>query len=636
MNIDSLTALLILLPMFMALTGFINNTLLQRSLTGGFCLVIAVASLALLANGPFSLEPATTHADWHTLLSWADFILLGIILTIALLFRHKLSIILVILQLIPLTLIKASKQKNQFFEASIAADQLSLILVLIVCFVGSLIILYALEYMRVHSDKHDQPPLQTGIFLFFLIFFLGAMNGLVLSNNLLWMFFFWELTTLCSFVLIAHNRTDEAITSALRALWINLLGGVCFIWAIYLLHLQAMPLEINSLIALASHEVLYLPVALLCIAALTKSAQLPFQSWLTGAMVAPAPVSALLHSSTMVNAGVFLILKLAPVYHGSSLAIYLTILGALTFLCTSILAVTQSNAKKILAYSTIGTLGLIIACAGIGTPQAYSAAILLIIFHAVAKGLLFMGVGRIEQITGSKSIEHMWGLMAQHPRISILLVLGMISMFLPPFGALVSKWMAVHAAAQLPVIVVMLALGSAFTVIYWTRWAGLLINTAKPAQTMSSESRFIEWPLTALGILGIILSIGVLIVYKYMAIPLTETVFAHQGPFYQTDLLFSHAGAFIAYPVFLIISFLLLRYFSKADKDSRKPDATPYYSGLNQTRNGIPGFYDPLGTFVPFVSGNYYLQTILPEQRVSLAVNIAASGFIILLLAASL
>lgn len=127
-------------------------------------------------------------------------------------------------------------------------------------------------------------------------------------------------------------------------------------------------------------------ILLLCIAGFVKSAQMPFQSWLLGAMIAPAPVSALLHSSAMVKAGVFLIIKLSPAYAGTGLGTAMALCGGVTFVITAAIAVNQRNAKRVLAYSTISNLGLIICAAGLGTSESISAAIILILFHAISKG----------------------------------------------------------------------------------------------------------------------------------------------------------------------------------------------------------------------------------------------------------
>ena len=151
-----------------------------------------------------------------------------------------------------------------------------------------------------------------------------------------------------------------------------------------------------------------LPLTCLSLAGITKAAQMPFHTWLLGAMVAPTPTSALLHSSTMVKAGVFMLIKCAPIYAVSFAPSILVILvGGITFLLCSMMAISQSNGKRVLAYSTVANLGLITACAGVGTAEAIWAAILLVIFHAVAKSLLFLCVGTAEHHIGSRDIEDM-------------------------------------------------------------------------------------------------------------------------------------------------------------------------------------------------------------------------------------
>ena len=191
-----------------------------------------------------------------------------------------------------------------------------------------------------------------------------------------------------------------------------------------------------------------LPAALLCFAGITKSAQLPFSSWLLGAMVAPTPVSALLHSSTMVKAGVYLVLRMAPVVTGTKVGMMVALVGAVTFVVGSLAAITTSEAKRVLAWSTVANLGLIVLCGGIGTYEAVWAGILLIIFHAVAKCLLFLCVGVVEHKLHSRNIEDMSGLVVRMPRVAIMMQIGMAGMFLAPFGMLISKWAVLKAVVD--------------------------------------------------------------------------------------------------------------------------------------------------------------------------------------------
>ena len=195
-------------------------------------------------------------------------------------------------------------------------DKFSVIMALINGVVGGGICLYALGYMReYHEVAHREVADRRPLFFALLFIFMGAMFGIIFANNLMWLFLFWEITTLCSFLLIGYTGTEEAQQNALRALVMNLAGGLAFALAIVWFHHQSGSIELQKLIT-SKQSLALLPAALLCFAGITKSAQLPFSSWLLGAMVAPTPVSALLHSSTMVKAGVYLVLRMAPGHYG--------------------------------------------------------------------------------------------------------------------------------------------------------------------------------------------------------------------------------------------------------------------------------------------------------------------------------
>ncbi len=386
-------------------------------------------------------------------------------------------------------------------------DGLSSILVLIVSFIGSLICVYALPYMRRHEEHLGLKQSRQPQFFLVLVGFLGAMNGLALANDLSLFFLFFELTTLCSFLLIGHDDTPKARENALTALWMNCVGGLALLTAALLFQGSAGTLEIKTLVNGGTAYGL-LPLALLCIAGMIKAAQAPFMKWLLGAMVAPTPTSALLHSSTMVKAGVFLILRFAPAFAGTSLSLALSLAGGFTFFAAAVLALGQSNGKKILAYSTISNLGLIMACAAINTGPALAAATMLMIFHAASKGLLFLCVGSTEQRIHSRDVEDMRGLFAKAPATATLMTLGMLTMILPPFGMLLGKWMAVEAASSNMGLLILLALGSALTVAYWARWAGLVM-AAPPKSKMfiEKQSPLRLWPQTALALGALVLSI---------------------------------------------------------------------------------------------------------------------------------
>ena len=185
----------------------------------------------------------------------------------------------------------------------------------------------------------------------------------------------------------------------------NLAGGLGFLVALWCCALTVGTFSFYEFLVIGQNNpaLTTLAVTALAFAGITKAAQMPFQTWLLGAMVAPTPTSALLHSSTMVKAGVFLLVKLAPVFHVSPApAVMVMLVGGITFALCSFMAISQSNAKRVLAYSTIANLGLITACAGVGTAEAVWAACFLILFHAIAKSLLFLCVGTAEHHIGSR------------------------------------------------------------------------------------------------------------------------------------------------------------------------------------------------------------------------------------------
>jgi ech hydrogenase subunit A len=308
------------------------------------------------------------------------------------------------------------------------------------------------------------------------IVFLFAMFGLVILNDMTLMLLCWELTTLASFLLIGYTKTPEAVRNSMSALRTNVFGGLLFTVAIILFD-RCGTTDFRSLAALKDTPLIQVAVFLMCVAALTKSAQFPFSRWLLGAMVAPTPSSALLHSSTMVKAGVYLILRLAPHLGKTEAGIAITLIGSITFFVASLMTVSQTDAKRMLAFSTISNLGLIIAVGAVGTAESIWAAVMLIIFHAVTKALLFLSVGTTEHQIGSRDIEDMDGLFLFSKSLGIVMLIGIAGMFVAPFGMLISKWAAMKAFLDSGnmFIVLFLAFGSAAILFAWTKWMGNII-----------------------------------------------------------------------------------------------------------------------------------------------------------------
>jgi len=636
--------LVIISMLFPVICGFIvlifKNTYIRNS-------IITLASVVLIANSIgftffFGERTVTLHGfpglEINQIIAALDIALLIYIISIGLGLRSWLITILALCQLIPLVYFESVYSAELIHSGPIfRLDGLSIVMTLIISIIGSLIAVFSIGYMKNHEEHLKLKKSRQRRFFFIIFLFLGAMNGLVLTDNLVWMFFFWEITTLSSFLLIFHDRTEESLNNAKRALWINLLGGVGFLIGIIFVFNKTGTVIVSNLLQqdVMPKEIVLLPIAFLSFAALTKSAQLPFQNWLLGAMVAPTPVSALLHSSTMVKAGVYLIVRFSPVFADTMLGFVIALTGAFTFMAASAIAISQSNAKRILAYSTIANLGLIIACVGIGTPAAIGAAILLIIFHAISKGLLFLCVGTIEQEIGSRDVEDMEGLVRRMPFTAIVAAIGAASMLLPPFGVLVSKWIAIEAAVKMPVVLVLIVIGSAFTLVFWTKFIGKLLSTQQGKEARMEKlapSVFSSLSILVAGVIAA--SVSIVPLFNFFVSPqftkMTGVRIAGAGG--QLGVIDEGViGSFAYLPVFIVLAAIALSIPFILRKVSPERVRQPYFCGENCEIEGNIGFKGEADKDTAATFQNYYLKGAFSEETLSKWLS-AAGGILIVVL----
>ncbi|MEE9985086.1 putative monovalent cation/H+ antiporter subunit A [Agrobacterium pusense] len=326
-------------------------------------------------------------------------------------------------------------------------DGLSLTFALLITGIGLLIVLYAGGYMKGHP--------QQGRFLSFLLLFMGAMLGVVVSDSLLMLFVYWELTSITSFLLIGFDHERAAARrAALQALVVTggggllLLAGLIFIWDMSGMTQLSMLVRSGDILR---DSPFYLAALLLVLGgAFTKSAQFPFHFWLPNAMEAPTPVSAYLHSATMVKAGVYLLMRLNPVL-GDTAAwqILLPFFGGLTMLTGALLAIRQTDLKLMLAYTTVSSLGLLVMLTGFGSDHAIEAAVLYLVAHSLFKGALFMVAGIIDHETGTRDVTKLGGLRRAMPVTFAAALAAAISMAgLPPFFGFLAKEEIYYALAH--------------------------------------------------------------------------------------------------------------------------------------------------------------------------------------------
>jgi len=368
-------------------------------------------------------------------------------------------------------------------------DALGLLFGTIILGIGLLVVIYARFYLSA-----DDPM---GSFYCYLLLFQGAMIGIVLSNNVLQLLVFWELTSLSSFLLIGFwGHTSEGRQGARMALTVTGCGGLALIAGLLLLGKIVGSYELTAI--LASGDVvraspLY-PVilGLILLGCFTKSAQFPFHFWLPHAMAAPTPVSAYLHSATMVKAGIYLMARLWPVLSGTDVWFYVvTLTGLVTMLLGAVIALFKDDLKGVLAYSTVSHLGLMTMLLGFSSPLAVVACMLHVVNHATFKAALFLNTGIIDHEVGTRDISRLGGLRSFMPITAICGILAAASMGgLPPLNGFLSKEMMLEEVAHVSIagsawlLPVAVTVASVFSFAYSLRYI-IYVFFGKPRQKYS-------------------------------------------------------------------------------------------------------------------------------------------------------
>ena len=600
----------------------------------GATALAAIATGVLYMNNPqfFVMSPGLSLAGNYVAVA-IDLLLCAVVLVYAVRWRNPFAMAIGAVQMVAsIWCGSLAMAPEDAFVAPMYIDNLSVIMVLIVGIVGSVICVYALGYMKDFQHHEDaaaaregrEPQDRRNKFLALMFLFLSAMFIIVLSDNMDWILAGWEITTVCSFLMIGYTQTPEAKKNALLQINLNMVGGLAFHIAVIYLHTIHVPLSINAMPAIAQSAdswTMIIPLMLLSVAGLTKAAQMPFHKWLLGAMVAPTPTSALLHSSTMVKAGVFLLVKLAPLYLIYPVASFMVVgVGGITFVLCSFMAISQSNAKRVLAYSTISNLGLISACLGVGAPEAVWAAIFLILFHTVAKSLLFLCVGTAEHHIGSRNIEDMDGMFSRMPHLTRLMMLGIMGMFVAPFGMLVSKWGALVAFAQTGnvLMIMVLAFGSAATFYFWGKWLAKLSGVDPTAQNVEVNVHKTEWmALNTIAALLILCCVAFPVISSGLVSPYLAMVFG------RVPYVIGKDAMYLMVVIVAFIAVVLLTSF----RVSNKPHVNVYLSGVGTDK--YRHFRGSMGHEVKAEKRNWYSEDALGEKRIGPAGSVVCCSIIL-------
>ncbi|KKO49563.1 monovalent cation/H+ antiporter subunit A [Arsukibacterium sp. MJ3] len=402
-------------------------------------------------------------------------------------------------------------------DISIRLDGLAFLFSLLILGIGLLIILYARYYL---SEQDSMPR-----FYAYLMLFMTSMMGIVLSNNVLQLWLFWELTSISSFLLISFWwHKSEARRGARMALTVTGAGGLCLLAALLLLGRITGSYDLDVILAsgaiIKQHSWYPMVLVLFLLGCFTKSAQFPFHFWLPNAMAAPTPVSAYLHSATMVKAGIFLLARFYPAMADTDLWFLLvSITGLTTFLVGAYLALFKHDLKGLLAYSTISHLGLITLLFGMGTDLAAVAGVFHIINHAIFKASLFMAAGIIDHESGSRDMRKLNGLWHFMPITATLAMVAAASMAgVPLLNGFLSKEMFFaetlhqHLLGSLSwVIPVLATVAAIFSVAYSMRFIHDVFFNGKPkglTKTPHEPPRYMRMPVEVLVLLCILVGVA--------------------------------------------------------------------------------------------------------------------------------
>ncbi|MCG3401645.1 Na+/H+ antiporter subunit A [Staphylococcus massiliensis] len=499
-------------------------------------------------------------------------------------------------------------------------DGLSFLFTLLITGIGALVVLYSIGYL---SQKE-----QLGNFYCYLLLFMGAMLGVVLSDNLMVLYLFWELTSFSSFLLISYWREKKAsLYGAQKSMLITVFGGLCLLGGFILLALAGKTLSVSELIANAdkihNSPTFIMAMVFVIIGAMSKSAQFPFYIWLPDAMEAPTPVSAYLHSATMVKAGIYLIARVTPIFAISQGFIWaVTAFGLVTLFWGSLNATKQQDLKGILAFSTVSQLGMIMSMLGIGAVSyhfqgdesqlylaAYTAAIFHLINHATFKGALFMITGAVDHACGTRDITKLGGLVTIMPISFTLSIITALSMAgVPPFNGFLSKESFLESmihVTQAPLfslntigllIPIAAILGSVFTFVYSIRFVGsIFLGSYKPDKlpnTPHEESWLMLLSPTILSILVIGFGLFPNILSKPIIEPAANAISHSDKAHAEFHLFHGFTPAFFSTLFIYVLGILLILTFHRwVGKLHKHPE-----------RFMLNNWYDQIGRYTPFYS----------------------------------
>ncbi|MCR5468736.1 MAG: NADH-quinone oxidoreductase subunit L, partial [Lachnospiraceae bacterium] len=329
--------------------------------------------------------------------------------------------------------------------------------------------------------------------------------------------------------------------------------------------------------------------------------------------------------ATMVKAGIYVLFRLGPAMSGTMTGTMISFIGGFTFFAASVMAIAQSDGKKVLAFSTISNLGLMVACAGVGTPETLWAGIFLMIFHAISKSLLFQNMGAVENSMHSRDVEDTDGLIYRLPRLGAFMFIGIAGMFLAPFGMLISKWSALRAAVDEGhiMLVVFICFGSATTLFYWTKWMNNLISMTNepPIKDITKRNEIIS--LTIHAVLMVALCLLFPVLSSAYVVPMLTEIYGYASSVLPMSVLYILV---IVIAVIFIVPFIAFRYSNRIQTNKK----LSYMNGINMGDND--NFVDSFGEAKKMQMSNWYFKDFFGQRKLMFPCEVITAVFLIIML----
>jgi len=391
------------------------------------------------------------------------------------------------------------------FDLILKLDPLSAFMATVTSLTSLVIVIYSIDYISHYPNQTEYYTM--------LVLFIGSMIGLVYSDNLMWMYIFWEITGFTSWRLVGFFRSDKDVLKANKTILVTVFGAIIMLVGILMIYIKEGTINMSDL---RSKEITMLPAFLILAGIFSKSAILPFSTWLPDAGVAPSTVTALLHAAVLVKIGTFAYAKIFGTTFITPVEFNYTVLiiTGITALVSGGAALIENDIKRIIAYSTISQLSFIFLGLASGTKMAFAGGLLYILMHSIAKASLFLCAGIIEQKTHTKDITKMGGLIKTMPLTALAFALSSFSvMGLPPFGGFFAKFIVFKGAIETNdiLIITMFFIGSILTILYLSRLFYKVFLGNEKLDTPTEGSTTMVVSVLFLGLLGLFL--GILVNY---------------------------------------------------------------------------------------------------------------------------